>query len=197
MDAQQADEALMLLYSTGDNGAFEMLYHRHKGSLYRYMQRHMGTVADVDELFQEVWAKVINAASRYQPTAKFTTWLYTIAHHCIVDHVRKRQHAPTALAVNSTTDEARPEETIASLTLADNPFSQVNIDQQIDLLLHALRALPMDQREVFLLKHEAGFSVAEIANIVGVGEETAKTRLRYGMKKIRETMKGNLAEGVS
>lgn len=187
MDAQQPDEALMLLYGAGDTGAFEMLYHRHKGGLYRYMQRNIGSILDADELFQEVWAKVINAASGYQVSAKFTTWLYTIAHNCIIDNIRKHQHAPTALTVHAEGEESEINE-LASERNTDNPLINASVGQQVDRMLHFLKALPMDQREVFLLKHEAGFSVAEIAGIIGVGEETAKTRLRYGMKKLRTAM---------
>jgi len=197
MDAQQPDEALMLLYGKGDSGAFEMLYHRHKGSVYRYIKRHVGVLLDCDELFQDVWAKVIKAASTYQVTAKFTTWLYTIAHRCIIDGMRKQNNSPiekSVLVDASTTEEAQGQQAVLS-TNADNPMMNVSVQQQMDKLLYTLTTLPLDQREVFLLKHEAGFSVKEIAEIIGIGEETAKARLRYAMKKIRSSM--GLTEGDS
>lgn len=188
MDAQQADEALMLLYGKGDSGAFEMLYHRHKGSVYRYIKRHVGILLDCDELFQDVWAKVITAASTYQATAKFSTWLYTIAHRCIIDGMRKLKNSPIeqSVVVDAPTEEEGQH--IVSITNTDNPMVNVSVQQQMDTLLTTLTMLPADQREVFLLKHEAGFSVKEIAEIIGIGEETAKTRLRYAMTKIRSSM---------
>jgi len=185
MDAQQPDEALMLLYGEGDTGAFELLYHRHKGGVYRYIKRHVGLRLDGDELVQEVWAKVIKASSAYRVSAKFTTWLYTIAHHCIVDAVRKHRHKFESLADENGEDT---DALVESSKRNDNPMSNVSAKQQVDRLLGVISILPEDQRDVFLLKHEAGFSVKEIAEVIGVGEETAKTRLRYAMQKIRASM---------
>src|SRR5437764_7756333 len=84
------DEDLMLAYAAGDAAAFDALYTRHKGGVYRYMLRHCGERAIADELFQEVWMNVIRARDSYAPTALFTTWLYRIAHNRIVDHWRAR-----------------------------------------------------------------------------------------------------------
>ena len=175
----------MLLYGEGDTGAFELLYHRHKGGVYRYIKRHVGFRLDGDELVQEVWAKVIKASSTYRVSAKFTTWLYTIAHHCIIDAVRKHRHKFESLADENGEDT---DALVESNKRNDNPMSNVSAKQQVDRLLQALSALPEDQRDVFLLKHEAGFSVKDIAEVIGVGEETAKTRLRYAMQKIRASM---------
>ncbi|MBV1920306.1 MAG: sigma-70 family RNA polymerase sigma factor [Pseudomonadales bacterium] len=185
MDVQQPDEALMLLYGEGNTGAFELLYHRHKGGVYRYIKRHAGLQLDGDALVQEVWAKVIKASSTYRVSAKFTTWLYTIAHHCIVDAVRKHRHKFEPLSDENGEDT---DVLVASNAQNDNPMNNVSAKQQVDRLLEVLSALPADQRDVFLLKHEAGFSVKEIAEVIGVGEETAKTRLRYAMQKIRTSM---------
>lgn len=192
MDAQQPDEALMLLFGEGDSGAFELLYYRHKGGIYRYIKRHVGLLVDGDELFQEVWAKVIKAASSYRVTAKFTTWLYTIAHHCVVDALRKHRQKFEPLL-----DEQGEEvdEVMVCSAQSENPMSSVSLQQQVDKLLTVLATLPLEQREVFLLKHEAGLGVKDIAEIVGIGEETAKTRLRYAMKKIRTLMEYELGGG--
>src|ERR671933_1267232 len=84
------DEALMLAYQAGNAGAFETLYRRHRTRLYRFVLRAVKTRAAAEELFQEVWMRVIEARSRYTPQARFTTWLYTIAHNQLVDHWRKR-----------------------------------------------------------------------------------------------------------
>ena len=86
----ETDEALMLAYGSGDAGAFERLYARHKGPLYRYVLRSVKARGEAEELFQDIWMKVIEARARYQPKAKFTTWLYTVAHNRMVDHWRSR-----------------------------------------------------------------------------------------------------------
>src|SRR5688572_33036390 len=95
-----SDEELMLAYGRGDAGAFETLYGKHKGPLYRFVLRSVKGRGEAEELFQDIWMRVIEAAGRYRPQAKFTTWLYTIAHNRLVDHWRAR-----GLAVVSLDDE--------------------------------------------------------------------------------------------
>src|SRR5258708_40162393 len=86
--AVSSDEELMLAYAGGDAGAFEALYAKHKGAVFRFVLRSVKARGEAEELFQDVWMKVIEARGRYTPRAKFTTWLYTIAHHRLVDHRR-------------------------------------------------------------------------------------------------------------
>src|SRR5258706_13772906 len=87
---EAGDEQLMLAYREGDAGAFELLYKRHKGALFRFVLRSIRDRATAEELYQEIWMRAIEARARYEVQAKFTTWLYTIAHHRTVDHCRKR-----------------------------------------------------------------------------------------------------------
>src|SRR5881394_1061675 len=96
----QSDEEQMLAYAGGDAAAFERLHAKHKGPLYRYVLRSVKGRGEAEELFQDIWMKVVEAASRYTPQARFTTWLYTVAHHRLVDHWRAR-----GLAVVSLDDE--------------------------------------------------------------------------------------------
>src|SRR4051794_334243 len=96
----ESDEQLMLAYARGDAAAFEVLYSRHKGPLYRFVLRSVKARGEAEELFQEIWMRVVEAASRYAPQAKFTTWLYTVAHNRLVDHWRAK-----GLAVVSLDDE--------------------------------------------------------------------------------------------
>ena len=85
------DEALMRAYGLGDARAFDTLYARHKGATYRYFLRHAGShTSTADELHQDLWLKVIGARERYEAQAKFSTWLYTLARHRLVDHWRSR-----------------------------------------------------------------------------------------------------------
>src|SRR6202158_3045286 len=84
------DEQLMLAYAGGDAGAFEALYARHKGPLYRYVLRSVKSRGEAEELFQDVWMRVVEARERYAPQSRFTTRLYTTAHHRLTDHCRAR-----------------------------------------------------------------------------------------------------------
>src|SRR2546422_7527132 len=86
------DEQLMLAYRDGNAAAFETLYLRHRGRLFRFVLRSVKSRATAEELFQEIWMRVIEARERYAPQARFTTWLYTIAHHRMVDHWRSEEH---------------------------------------------------------------------------------------------------------
>jgi RNA polymerase sigma-70 factor (ECF subfamily) len=170
---ESADEELMLAYRGGHAGAFEILYTRHRGALYRFVLRSIKERATAEELFQEVWIRVIEARQRYAPQAKFTTWLYTIAHNLLVDHWRRK-----GLNLVQLDEEA----TVAA---ADNPARQAEARESLARLLQALEALPAAQREAFLLHEEAGLSVAEIAKVTGAGEEAAKSRLRYALAKLK------------
>lgn len=177
-----ADEELMLAYARGEAGAFETLYARHKGPVFRFVLRSVKTRGEADELFQDVWMRVIEARARYAPQAKFTTWLYTIAHHRLVDHWRSR-----GLALVSLDDEDHgvPE---PSAPPGSEPHRNAETRQAIERLAAALSALPLAQREAFLLHHEGGLGIAQIAAATGATEEAAKSRLRYAMTKLREAI---------
>jgi RNA polymerase sigma-70 factor (ECF subfamily) len=181
--ADDSDEALMQAYGAGTAAAFDTLYARHKGGVYRYLLRHCRDTAVADELFQEVWMNAIRVRASYTPTAKFTTWLYTLAHNRLVDHWR----ATGRVRLVSVDDEGDTGEVVAQLP-ADahrEPQARAESRELGAQLSVALAALPPDQRDVFLLQYEGGLSLAEIAELTGVGMETAKSRLRYALTKLR------------
>ena len=179
---EAGDEQLMLAYREGDAGAFEQLYQRHKGRLFRFVLRSIRDRAIAEELYQEIWMRAIEARGRYEVQAKFTTWIYTIAHHRLVDHWRKKG----LTLVSLDEDEAAPTAPAASADY--DPARQLEAKQSLALFAQALAALPPAQREVFLLHHEADLSVAEIAQATGTNEEAAKSRLRYALSKLKEAM---------
>jgi RNA polymerase sigma-70 factor (ECF subfamily) len=183
MDQEPDDTTLMLRYRDGDVGAFEILYGRHKGPLYRYFLRRGGGPDRADELFQEVWTKLIRAKDRYQPTAKFTTYMYRIAHNCYVDDVRHQHRTPDAID-----GPAAPDPDDLSGDAKDNPQCQAERAESIDQFRQALADLPGDQREAFVLREETGLSLADIASVTGVNAETAKSRLRYAVRKLRKAL---------
>jgi RNA polymerase sigma-70 factor (ECF subfamily) len=170
---EATDEALMLAYRGGDARAFETLYRRHRGALFRFILRSLKQRAPAEELFQEAWMRVVEARGRYEAQARFTTWLYTIAHNLLVDHWRKK-----GLSLVQLDDEP-------SVAAPDNPARQAEARESLERLLKAIDVLPAAQREAFLLHEEAGLSVAEIAAVTGAGEEAAKSRLRYAMAKLK------------
>ena len=178
----ESDEQLMLAYAGGNASAFEVLYSRHKGPLYRYVLRSVKGRGEAEELFQDIWMKVVEAASRYTPQAKFTTWLYTVAHHRLVDHWRAK-----GLAVVSLDDEATSAPEPAAAPSAE-PHRIAEAAATAKRLDAALAALPLAQREAFLLHYEAELSAAEIATATGTNAEAAKSRLRYAINKLKEAV---------
>ena len=182
------DEQLMERYRDGDAGAFDVLYRRHKGGLYRYLFRLCKHQGVAEELFQDVWSNIIRSRERYQPTAKFTTFLYQVAHNRLLDYIRQRPELTRSLD-----DEGEETDSLAELIPADRdlqPDVMVERKRLIEVLVKEIEALPALQREAFLLREEAGLSLEEIAQTTGVTSETAKSRLRYAVAKLREGLRG-------
>ena len=183
----RTDETLMLAYRHGEASAFEHLYARHRAALFRYLLHQCGQREMADELFQEIWMSVIRASGDYEVTAKFSTWLFRIAHNRLIDHYRahgrlaeferhfEEDELPEMLAPVST----QPEKLVERAELARRIVAEVD-------------ALPPAQRESFLLATEGELSVEEIAAATGTVFETAKSRLRYAYARLRGAL-GDLA----
>jgi len=184
MDSSLSDEELMLAYATGDAAAFESLYLKHKGAVYRYMLKLCRNEAVAEELYQEVWMKLIKARENYQVKAKFTTYLYKLAHNQFIDHYRK-QNVRIVEDQSIEVDDVEPGQ-----LSANNPEKQTQTSQAINKLSELLDALPNEQREVFLLREEAGMSMPEIAETLSINTEAAKSRLRYAINKLRAGLSG-------
>jgi RNA polymerase sigma factor (sigma-70 family) len=184
MSAAESDEALLARYARGEVGAFETLYRRHEMRVWRYLERNLRNRATSDELLQEVWFAVAREAGRYRPSARFTTWLFTIAHHRMIDSIRldRRQVSLDApeFAVNA---DALPADSNSS------PITAAISQDQASALIEAISQLPNEQRDAFLLQVEGDLSVEEIAAITRASFETTKSRLRYARTKLRELLK--------
>jgi len=179
------DEALMMNYAAGDADAFDILYQRHKAPLYRFILRQCSEQY-VDELFQDIWLKVINARNTYKIKASFKTWIYHLARNRIIDLYRKNSICP----VDNNADEL---ESVVSANIAQ-PEKQLQLQLQHETLLEAISSLPTDQKQAFLLREEAGFSTEQIAEVCGTNTETAKSRLRYAMDKLRHKLSVHLGD---
>lgn len=169
------DSALMLRYQDGDLSAFETLYRRHNDPLYRYLLRLCRHKDTAEDIFQDVWGKIVKARASYRPTAKFTTFLYRVAHNCFIDHLRrnKRHSNSTELEAELYAHPGEQPETLTERSLAKERLSKALLD------------LPDEQRDTFLLHEEAGLSLDQIASVTGCNRETAKSRLRYAVNKLR------------
>lgn len=183
MNDHRDDADLMLAYGAGEAAAFEQLYARHRRGLYGFLQRQTPRAAWVDDLFQETWMAVIQARAGYRPSAAFRTWLYGIARNKLIDRIRQREAALLADFVADPDDE--PLDRLAADDGGRDPAGALASRRQGEALHLALRTLPAVQREVFLLREQADMSLPEIAALVGVPLETAKSRLRYAVARLR------------
>src|SRR5271167_3404139 len=184
-DETATDQSLMQRFADGDADAFECLYRRHELRVWRYLERAVRDRAVADDLMQDVWFAVAREAPRYRPTARFTTWLFTLAHNRMVDWFRSRRPLESldALGIDAA-------EIIRNTSNdAGEPFAATLARDQMEALFDALRQLPPDQREVFVLQIEGDLSVEEIASITGSAFETTNSRLRYARTKLRELLK--------
>jgi RNA polymerase sigma-70 factor (ECF subfamily) len=183
-----SDEDCMLRYAEGELAAFQSLYERHRGGLYRYFLRQ--SPRDVaEELFQDVWTRVIQARRRYRPDATFRTWLYTLARNRLIDYWRRQSRDPLAVSGNAAVAEN------AGQNPTGNPRRLADLRDCLEQLLRLVEALPALQRETFLLRHDAGMTLAEIAAALDTGAETAKSRLRYAMERLRASLPEECLEG--
>jgi RNA polymerase sigma-70 factor (ECF subfamily) len=187
MDGGLPDEELMLRFGGGDAAAFDVLYERHRGGVFRYLLRQCGNRASAEELFQDIWMNLVQARSRYRVEAKFSTYLYTLAHHRLMDHFRR--HKGLEL-VSLDQDEDDPLDLPASATV--QPERAAESREQAARLLALVEALPAVQREAFLLHEEGGLSLEEIARVTDSNREAVKSRLRYALAKLRDGMKDYL-----
>lgn len=178
MDTGLEDSALMLRYRDGDSAAFEALYRRHNDALYRYLLRLCRHRDTAEDIFQDVWSKIIRARRRYRPTAKFSTYLYRVAHNCFIDHLRRNKR-------HANTTDVDPDTQAGGDETPDVETERALARRRLDV---ALAALPCEQRDAFLLREEAHLTVDEIARVTGVNRETAKSRLRYAVRKLKAAL---------
>ena len=195
---EPSDDELMRAYNAGNAQAFERLYARHQAALYRFVRRLLGraAAAQVDEVFQDTWLRAIQARDTWQPQgAAWRTWLFTLAHHRAVDCLRK-QGREVSLSDDDQASREPAGQPWSAWPAATSGADDVAFWRAAgQRLLDCLEGLPLPQKAVFLLHHEDGLSVDELARALEVGFETAKTRLRYAMSKLRRCMGAYLQAG--
>lgn len=181
----------MLAFRAGDARAFEALVRRHRTPVFNFILRYTGQRARAEDVLQETWLKVVRSAREYEPKAKFTTWLYTIARNLCVDSARKESYRQAASleapATGAEGAESRPlGEGLPDL--AASPERGAYNARVRPLLERALSSLPEEQREVFILREYSGIPFKDIAEVTGVSENTVKSRMRYALEGLRRRL---------
>ena len=199
--AADSDEFLMHAFAGGDAAAFTRLYDRHERATWRFIRHRLGAQHEgaADDVLQETWISVARAAPRYVATARFTTWLFTVARSRVIDHLRGQSNAMLSIdaplfradsGADAGDDDGERWADRVAADAADGPLARIESRQQAQAFLEALAQLPEPQREAFVLQAEGGLSIDEVASATGVGAETAKTRLRYAKAKLRTLLAG-------
>jgi RNA polymerase sigma-70 factor (ECF subfamily) len=187
----ESDEALMAAYRAGDVRAFELLVARHEKPIWSFLRRSVRDAATAEDLLQEVFLRVVKSADEWKGTAKFSTWLYTIARNLCVDQARRAVHRRAA-SLDGAGTAGDPDATTSlhdRLPATDAPADAVLADRQAKARIdRAIAALPEEQREVFLMREVMEMPFAEIAAAVGASEPTVKSRMRYALEKLRAAL---------
>ena len=188
MTGPASDEVLMLRYKEGDIEAFEVLFERYQQPLFAFCYRFCNDSAQAQDLVQEVFLRLIKTARRYEPRAKFSTFLYTFAHNLCIDYLRRRKRRPSVSLSDPLPDAD-------GLNVGDmmkdekaNPEKEFQQKTFEEALQKAVSELPEEQREVFLLREQMNLPFDEIARIAGCLPSTAKSRMRYALQSIREKL---------
>jgi RNA polymerase sigma-70 factor, ECF subfamily len=187
---ETSDEQLMLAFKSGDARAFEALVRRHRTPVFNFIFRFTGQRQRAEDLQQETWLKVVRGAGEYEPKARFTTWVYTIARNLCVDSARKESYRQTDSldAPADPSGEGRSLGEAMADTGAEAPDRGAYNARVRPLLEKALAALPEEQREVFILREYSGIAFKEIAVVTGVSENTVKSRMRYALEGLRKKL---------
>jgi RNA polymerase sigma-70 factor (ECF subfamily) len=186
MSTDEADEDLMVLYQRGEVRAFEILLSRHKKPVYNFILRFVGDRETAEDLLQDAFMRVIKGAEAYKRQAKFTTWLYTIARNLCVDQTRRRKHRKHA-SLDAPMDASDDSGTLLDVIPSNEMASdRKSVNKQLhQTMQRAVEALSEEQREVFLMRELLDMPFKQIADVVGVPENTVKSRMRYALEKLR------------
>lgn len=192
MDQEMNDEELLAAFQQGDAGAFERLLRRHRGPLYTFLVRMLGDKERAEDLAQETFLRIVKGAATWEQRAKFQTWLYTIARNLCVDQSRRDKFRRTD-SLDETQGGPGAEEEGAPLVdqvagTGPGPDRAAESARLRPVLQRALLGLPAEQREVFILREQAGVPFKEIAEMVGVNENTVKSRMRYALEGLRKAL---------
>jgi RNA polymerase sigma-70 factor, ECF subfamily len=186
MSTDAADEDLMVRYQRGEVRAFEVLLSRHRKPVYNFILRFVGDKETAEDLLQEAFMRVIKGAEAYKRQAKFTTWLYTIARNLCVDQTRRRKHRKHA-SLDAPMDTGDESGTLMDVIPSNEMASdRKSVNKQLHQTMQAaIEALSEEQREVFLMREFLDMPFRQIADVVGVPENTVKSRMRYALEKLR------------
>jgi RNA polymerase sigma-70 factor (ECF subfamily) len=180
----------MKRFLAGHPDAFQELMSRHGQKIFNFILRQIRDASAAEELTQEAFLRVVHRADSYREESRFTTWLFSIARNLCIDHLRKAKHRRT-VALDAPLDRSGDGGATMLDRVADGgpgPDRQARDRRFRESLEVALERLPDEQREVFLMREVDGLKFREIADIVGIPENTVKSRMRYALESLRVSL---------
>ncbi|MEM8609559.1 MAG: RNA polymerase sigma factor [Myxococcota bacterium] len=192
--SEPPDEDLLLAYRNGDARSFRTLFERYRNPLFNFILRRVKDPALAEELYQDVWIRVIESGDRFRGDAKFSTWIYTIARNRCIDRSRRSKNRIHRSLDSPQTDSGRPliEAVRASAPSTDDLATASSIKERI---ARAVEELPEEQQEVFLMRQLQGLGFQEISDVVRAPVNTVKSRMRYALERLRHEL-GDLGEAA-
>jgi len=181
---EPTDEELLIAYQNGEVAAFRALFERYRKPLFNFLLRRVRDRGRAEELYQDVWTKVIERSDEFRGDSKFSTWMYAIARNRCIDHSRRmkfRAHRSLDL-VRPGSSQPIVERVAKSQPATDDLATAATFRRRI---VRAVEELPVDQREVFLLRQIRGLAFADIAEIVCAPVNTVKSRMRYALERLQ------------
>ena len=188
------DESLMQRIARDDTAAFDALFRRYRRAIFSFSYRMVGDGAAAEDLTQECFLRVWRARQRYEPTAAFRTWLFTIARRVALDELKRRQAHPTLLDAETADDEGSTGAVEALGADLANPQEIVLARELARTLDRTLRALPEEFREAAILRDVERMSYEEIAGILGCPLGTVKSRINTARKRLQAVAREWLEE---
>ena len=183
-DSRFSDSQLVSLYQNGNEEAFEMLLHRHKSRVYTAIYLIVKDRYTAEDLLQETFVKAINTIrdGRYNEEGKFLPWISRIAHNLAIDHFRKTKRYPEVVLEDGS-------RLFNSLNFAEDSMESKQIQKETQSKLRGyIKELPVEQKQVLIMRHFLQMSFQEIADRTGVSINTALGRMRYALINLRKKM---------
>lgn len=177
----------MLRAGRGDLEAFEELVARHEAGLVNYFFRLHWDRQRAEDQAQEVFLKLFTHAREYEPVARFTTYLYRIAHNCWVDDLRRSKAERGQVSLDAEGADGAPLRELVSSGF-DDPRDDPRKEEVIEAVIRAVDALPEEHKAVLVLSELRGMRYAEIAAVLGIPEGTVKSRMHAAVKRLRERL---------
>lgn len=185
MNKSISDYELLQRFINGEQSCFEQIIKRHKNKVFAYISLYIRDQALAEDIFQDTFMKVIQSVKcgKYQDNGKFISWVMRIAHNLIIDHFRRIKQ------MNTISNDEYDSDLFNSKNLSESTVEDDMIKRQIQKdVRKMISLLPDDQREVVILRHYAGLSFKEIAEITDVSINTALGRMRYALINMRKIM---------